>query len=174
MSSTTPNPTASAYYSVYKSAVYFNLFVGIAWGGQPASLLLLGPHICSTSHPRYFCHILCCICPHPSVRFNHTFVYNVGRTDFPSGRPGLLSSPSRIFMLGMTTLMFVLSLIALVLETAFYFQQAHSAIYPLATGGGIWSFMDTAIIFATFSTIDCIMVDPTGMKNGRSAADFHV
>ncbi|KAH9953590.1 hypothetical protein BGW80DRAFT_1468429 [Lactifluus volemus] len=53
--------------------------------------------------------------------------------------------------------MFVLSLIALVLETAFYFQQAHSAIYPLATGGGIWSFMDTAIIFATFSTIDCIM-----------------
>jgi hypothetical protein len=147
---------------------------GSRWvGNQPLccySVLIF----CSTSHRRYFCHIICCICLHPSVRFNHTFVYNVGRTDFPSGRPGLLSSRSRIFMLGMTTLMFVLSLIALVLETAFYFQQAHSAIYPLATGGGIWSFMDTAIIFATFSTIDCIMVDPTGMKNGRSAADFHV
>ncbi|KAH9960353.1 hypothetical protein BGW80DRAFT_1256219 [Lactifluus volemus] len=89
MSSTTPDPTASAYYSVYNSAVYFNLFVGIAWGGQPASLLLLGPHICSTSHPR-------------------------------------------IFMLGMTTLMFVLSLIALVLETAFYFPA--SALSHLPTG----------------------------------------
>ncbi|KAH9973227.1 hypothetical protein BGW80DRAFT_1459134 [Lactifluus volemus] len=53
--------------------------------------------------------------------------------------------------------MFTLGLIALVLETAFGFQQVRSALYPLATGGGIWSFMDTAIIFATFETINCIM-----------------
>ncbi|KAH9973226.1 hypothetical protein BGW80DRAFT_1308962, partial [Lactifluus volemus] len=74
MSSTALNPTASAYYSVYKSAVYINLFVGIAWGGQLASLLLLSPHILfyvssqvflshymlylSTS----FCKILPCLC----------------------------------------------------------------------------------------------------------------
>ncbi|KAH9973221.1 hypothetical protein BGW80DRAFT_1308925, partial [Lactifluus volemus] len=57
-------------------------------------------------------------------------------------------------MLGMTTLMFVLSLIALVLEITYGFRQARSVLDPR---GGIWSFMDTAIIFATFETINCIM-----------------
>ena len=52
--------------------------------------------------------------------------------------------------------MFVLGLIALVLETALEFQQMQLFLDP--TSGGIWSSMDTNIIIAVGATITRIMV----------------
>ncbi|KAH9979598.1 hypothetical protein BGW80DRAFT_1279200, partial [Lactifluus volemus] len=74
------------------------------------------------------------------------------------GRPGLWSSPPRIFMLGITTFMFILGLVALVLETALGFQQAQLFLEPI--GGGIWSSTNTNIIIAIGATITRIMVAP--------------
>ncbi|KAH9995256.1 hypothetical protein BJV77DRAFT_1066347 [Russula vinacea] len=71
------------------------------------------------------------------------------------GQPGFLSSSPRIFMFSITTLMFVLGLIALVLETALEFQQMQLFLDP--TSGGIWSSMDTNIIIAVGATITRIM-----------------
>ncbi|KAH9960355.1 hypothetical protein BGW80DRAFT_1364355, partial [Lactifluus volemus] len=110
MSSISPDPAASAYYSIYKSAVYYNLFVGIAWVGNKP--------LCCYSALIYVLQLIAGI----FVTFYAVSVYTL------LGRPGLLSSRSRIFMLGMTTLMFVLSLIALVLEITFGFQQARSVL----------------------------------------------
>jgi Na+/H+ antiporter NhaC len=59
-------------------------------------------------------------------------------------------------MFWITTLMFVLGLIALVLETALGFQQMQLFLDP--TSGGIWSSMDTNIIIAVGATITRIMV----------------
>ncbi|KAF8466078.1 hypothetical protein DFH94DRAFT_698583 [Russula ochroleuca] len=71
------------------------------------------------------------------------------------GKPGFLSSSPRIFMFWITTLMFVLGLIALVLETALGFQQMQLFLDP--TSGGIWSSTHTNIIIAVGATITRIM-----------------
>jgi hypothetical protein len=59
-------------------------------------------------------------------------------------------------MFSITTFMFVLGLIALVLETALGFQQMKLFFDP--TSGGIWSSTDTNIIIAVGATITRIMV----------------
>lgn len=71
------------------------------------------------------------------------------------GKPGFLSSRPRIFMFSITTFMFILGLIALVLETALGFQQIKLFLDP--TSGGIWSSTDTNIIIAVGATITRIM-----------------
>jgi hypothetical protein len=59
-------------------------------------------------------------------------------------------------MFSITTFMFALGLIALVLETALGFQQMKLFLDP--TSGGIWSSTDTNIIIAVGATITRIMV----------------
>jgi hypothetical protein len=59
-------------------------------------------------------------------------------------------------MLGITTLMFILGLVALVLETALGFQQMHLILDQ--TSGGIWSSTRTNIIIAIGATITRVMV----------------
>ena len=59
-------------------------------------------------------------------------------------------------MFWITTLMFVLGLIALVLETSLGFQQMQLFLDP--TSGGIWSSTRTNIIIAVGATITRIMV----------------
>jgi hypothetical protein len=59
-------------------------------------------------------------------------------------------------MLGITTFMFILGLVALVLETALGFQQTQLFLNPAS--GGIWSSTDTNIIIAVGATITRIMV----------------
>jgi hypothetical protein len=59
-------------------------------------------------------------------------------------------------MFSITTFMFVLGLIALVLETALGFQQMELFLDP--TSGGIWSSTNTNIIIAVGATITRIMV----------------
>ena len=59
-------------------------------------------------------------------------------------------------MFSITTFMFVLGLIALVLETALGFQQMQLFLDP--TSGGIWSSTHTNIIIAVGATITRIMV----------------
>jgi hypothetical protein len=61
-----------------------------------------------------------------------------------------------MFMFSITTLMFVLGLTVLVLETALGFQQMQLFLDP--TSGGIWSSTDTNIIIAVGATITRIMV----------------
>jgi hypothetical protein len=91
---------------------------------------------------------------------DHAFESNLGETDLENdtvrGKPGFLSSPPRIFMFSITTFMFALGLIALVLETALNFQQMKLFLDP--TSGGIWSSTDTNIIIAVGATITRIMV----------------
>ncbi|KAI0300032.1 hypothetical protein B0F90DRAFT_1817829 [Multifurca ochricompacta] len=70
-------------------------------------------------------------------------------------RPGLSSSPPRIFMLGMTTFMFILGLIALVLETVLGFQQMKLFLDP--TSSGIWSSSRTNVVIAVGATITRMM-----------------
>lgn len=59
-------------------------------------------------------------------------------------------------MFSTTTFMFILGLIALVLETALEFQQMESLLDPAS--GGIWSSTNTNIIIAVGATITRIMV----------------
>jgi hypothetical protein len=68
-----------------------------------------------------------------------------------------------MFMFGITTFMFVLGIIALVLETAFGFQQMQLFLDP--TAGNVWSSARTNVIIAVGATITRLMV--------RSARFFH-
>jgi hypothetical protein len=72
-----------------------------------------------------------------------------------------------MFMLGITTFMFILGLIALVLETALGFQQIHLFLDP--TSDGIWSSNHTNIIIAVGATITRIMVGFMSGLHGLSA-----
>ncbi|KAH9058116.1 hypothetical protein EDB87DRAFT_952879 [Lactarius vividus] len=71
------------------------------------------------------------------------------------GRPGFTSSPPRMFMFGITTFMFLLGVIALVLETALGFQQMQLFLDP--TAGNIWSSNRTNVIIAVGATITRLM-----------------
>ena len=66
----------NAYFFAYKTAVYDNLFVGIVYGMQslPIDFLLLQGHGLSVYHHRHLRHHLCCISPHPSVRYESRFL----------------------------------------------------------------------------------------------------
>ncbi|KAI0259765.1 hypothetical protein BC834DRAFT_600802 [Gloeopeniophorella convolvens] len=70
-------------------------------------------------------------------------------------KPGFLSSTPRLFMFGITTFMFLLSIIALALETALGLQQIILQLNP--TSGGIWSSSRTNVIIAVGATITRIM-----------------
>jgi len=59
-------------------------------------------------------------------------------------------------MFGITTFMFALGLIALVLETAFGFQQMQLFLDP--SSPGVWSSYHTNVIIAVGATITRIMV----------------
>jgi hypothetical protein len=59
-------------------------------------------------------------------------------------------------MFWITTFMFMLGLIALVLETALGFQQIQLFLDP--TSGGIWSSNRTNVIIAVGATITRVMV----------------
>ena len=72
-----------------------------------------------------------------------------------------------MFMLGITTFMFILGLIALVLETSLGFQQMHLFLDP--TSGGIWSSTRTNIIIAVGATMTRIMVCFMKGPHGLSA-----
>ena len=61
-------------------------------------------------------------------------------------------------MFGITTFMFVLGIIALVLETAFGFQQMQLLLDP--TAGNAWSSARTNVIIAVGATITRLMVRP--------------
>ena len=61
-----------------------------------------------------------------------------------------------MFMFGITTFMFVLGIIALVLETALGFQQTQLFLDP--TAGNVWSSYHTNVIIAVGATITRIMV----------------
>jgi hypothetical protein len=68
-------PDTNAYFFAYKTAVYDNLFVGIVYGRQslPIPFLPLRAHELSVYHHRHLRHHLCCISPHPSVRYKPGF-----------------------------------------------------------------------------------------------------
>jgi hypothetical protein len=59
-------------------------------------------------------------------------------------------------MFSITTFMFVLGLVALVLETALGFQQIQLFLDP--TSGGIWSSNHSNVIIAVGATITRVMV----------------
>ncbi len=59
-------------------------------------------------------------------------------------------------MFGITTFMFVLGIIALVLETSLGFQQMQLFLDP--TAGNIWSSNRTNVIIAVGATISRLMV----------------
>jgi hypothetical protein len=70
-------------------------------------------------------------------------------------RPGCLSSPASVCMFGITTFMFVLGLVALVLDSTPGFQQMQLLLD--STSSGIWSSTKTNIIIAVGATITRIM-----------------
>jgi hypothetical protein len=71
-------------------------------------------------------------------------------------KPGFTSSPPRVFMFGITTFMFILGIIAMVLETALGFQQMQLFLDP--TSGNVWSSNRTNVIVAVGATITRLMV----------------
>jgi len=68
---------------------------------------------------------------------------------------GLLRSTPRLFMLVMTTAMFALGTIALVLETSLAYQQFALEVVP--SSSSLWSTRRTNIIMAVGATIACII-----------------
>ena len=71
-------------------------------------------------------------------------------------KPSFTSSRPRMVMFGVTTFMFVLGIIALVLETALGFQQMRLFLDPSASN--VWSSYHTNIIIAVGATITRLMV----------------
>ncbi len=71
-----------------------------------------------------------------------------------------------MFMFGVTTFMFILGIIALVLETALGFQQMTLFLNP--SSGSVWSSYQTNVIIAVGATITRLMVRPhdTSMPYG--------
>ena len=69
------SPDTNAYSFAYKTAVYDNLFVGIVYGMQSLLLRfsLLRGHGLSVYHHRRLRYPLCCVGPHPSVRYEPRF-----------------------------------------------------------------------------------------------------
>ncbi|KAH9053133.1 hypothetical protein EDB87DRAFT_1711764 [Lactarius vividus] len=84
------------------------------------------------------------------------------------GKPGLTSSRPRMFMFGITTFMFVLGIIALVLETSLGFQQFQtfyvSPSYVLESGWSVYrinvAFAVEAIFTRLMINIDIIITSP--------------
>ncbi|KAI9433493.1 hypothetical protein H4582DRAFT_2101524 [Lactarius indigo] len=68
-------------------------------------------------------------------------------------KPGFTLSRPRMVMFGITTFMFAMGIIALVLEMALGFQQ-----YQYSTRGNVWSPYHTNVVFAVGITIIRIMV----------------
>jgi hypothetical protein len=73
-------------------------------------------------------------------------------------------------MLAITTFMFTLSLIGLVLMTALDSQYVYADVHQ--TGGGIWPVTQTYIISNILVAITFIMVG--SVNHGLSAANSHV
>ncbi|KAH9173229.1 hypothetical protein EDB89DRAFT_747509 [Lactarius sanguifluus] len=76
------------------------------------------------------------------------------------GKPGFTSSLPRIFMFGITTFMFVLGIIALVLERALWFQETQFIFLlfsDLPALGNLWTDRHTNIAFAVEATITRLM-----------------
>jgi hypothetical protein len=153
-------PDLAAYYFQYKLTVYDNLFVGIVYGEERAarhcyssfSTTVLFPH-------RHLYGTLRYLGLHPPVRFicafNGRTMHADNTTAFRS-KPGFTSSPPRVFMFGITTFMFILGVIAMVLETALGFQQMQLFLDP--TSGNVWSSNRTNVIIAVGATITRMMV----------------
>jgi len=70
-------------------------------------------------------------------------------------KPGFTSSLPKMIMFGITTFMFVLGIIALVLETALGFQQMQLFLNPSASN--VWSSYQTNVIIAVGATITRLM-----------------
>lgn len=77
-------------------------------------------------------------------------------------KPGFTSSPPRMFMFGTTTFMFILGIIALVLETTLGFQQMQLFLNPDA--GGVWSSYRTNVVIAVGATITRLMVRSNAIR----------
>ena len=150
----------AAYYLQYKLTVYDNLFVGIVYGeGQDTLLPQLLTHC--TLPRRGLYRALRHLGLHPPVSFVFTFErksMHAERLMAFRSKPGFTSSPPRMFMFGVTTFMFVLGIIALVLETAFGFQQMQ--LFLDLTAGNVWSSARTNVIIAVGATITRLMVRP--------------
>ena len=71
-------------------------------------------------------------------------------------KPGFTSSPPRIFMLGITTSMFALGIIALVLGATISFQKMHKAVSAYVP------LLSVAVSYACI-IIGCLMVR---LRNG--------
>ncbi|KAH9012370.1 hypothetical protein EDB84DRAFT_961492 [Lactarius hengduanensis] len=71
------------------------------------------------------------------------------------GKPGFTSSQPRMFMFGITTFMFVLGSIALVLEVAIGFSEIRLILDP--TAENVWSVYRNNIVFAVAEAITRLM-----------------
>ncbi|KAH9014612.1 hypothetical protein EDB83DRAFT_272750 [Lactarius deliciosus] len=69
--------------------------------------------------------------------------------------PGFTSSRPRMFMFGITTFMFALAIVALVLETAFGFQQMKSLLD--FTDTSVWPFSRISAVFVVVETFRRLM-----------------
>jgi len=112
-------------------------------------------------------HTLCDLGLHPPVGFICNFKVRMVHANgmvASRSKPGFTSSPSpsrsKMFLLGITTSMFILGIIALVLETTLEFQQMRLFLDPAANS--IWSSYRTNVINAVGSTIARLMVHPHG------------
>ena len=97
--------------------------------------------------------------PHPPVSFIFAFEGRAGHADSSMAfrsKPGFTSSRPRMFMFGITTFMFVLGIIMLVLETATVIQQMQSFLYP--TAGNVWSPYRTKAIIVVGGTFTRLLV----------------
>lgn len=153
-------PDAAAYYFQYKLTVYDNLFVGIVYGEDQAtrrccsrfstSVFSSQESISYSMLPRYTssCEMHICFRRKSSVHADNTTAFR--------SKPGFTSSPPRVFMFGITTFMFILGIIAMVLETALGFQQMQLFLDP--TSGNVWSSNRTNVIVAVGATITRLMV----------------
>src|ERR1700677_2930019 len=77
-------------------------------------------------------------------------------------KPGFTSSTPRMFMFGTTTFMFILGIIALVLETTLGFQQMQLFLNPDASG--VWSSYRTNVVIAVGATITRLMVRSNAVR----------
>jgi hypothetical protein len=154
-------------YTTYKTTVFSNLFVGIVFGVlNPPSIQHQVISFLITPLPRRVCRPLWHIPLYPFVRsFLYLFLMGVcaEHTDercFPSfsyrrnGR--LLRSTPRLVMLTVTTVMFALGLIALVLQTTLSYQQFAQMFNSSSTS--LWSAHRTNVVTAVVATIARIIV----------------
>ncbi|KAH9010241.1 hypothetical protein EDB85DRAFT_1902330 [Lactarius pseudohatsudake] len=113
--------------SLYRMITYDNLIVGIVYGIY-STLRYLGLH--------------------PPVR--SSVLSKEGRRTLTVDG---LQAQTRMIMFGITTFMFTMGVIALVLEITLWFQQYHAFM----TRGGVWSPYRTNVAFAVESTITRLM-----------------